>query len=614
MLNKRGQVTIFVIIALIIIGGVIGYFAVKGNLVFSNDPGELKPVFDYYDECIKQGITRGVSIAESQAGWIETPDFIPGTYYAPSSSQLSFLGLPVPYWHYISGNGLVKKQIPTKTEIENQMARYLEEEIQKCNFEQFHNKGFKIDLGTPSAKVKIADTKVSVNLNSDVTISKDQQSASKTDHNVEVNTKFGKLYNTATGIYNKEMSDAFLEQYASDVLRLYAPVDGVELTCAPKIWKTKTVFEDIRQALQANIAAIKFKGNYYQLSKEQDKYFVVNKDVDEAVNLLYFTDWPTKIVITGADNELMVAEPVGNQEGLGIMGFCYAPYHFVYDLHFPVLIQVYDGTEVFQFPVVVVIDKNMPRNAMPAVETSEQEEFDLCAIKAQELEVDVLDIHLTGINANVSFKCFDQVCRLGEAKNGKLETKAPACINGLLQISAGGYADKNILLSSNQESKVDVILDREYEVEVELRVDGKQANENALISFSGQRSAAVALPDVKSTTLSEGAYNVSVFVYKNSSISLPQTTKEQCFDTAKSGVLGLLGATEKKCVDISIPETKIESALIGGGRGETYFLPDLLEKGKIIINVDGFPEPKSLDELQNNYAAFEGSKVGVEFP
>ena len=62
----------------------------------------------------------------------------------------------------------------------------------------------------------------------------------------------------------------------------------------------------------------------------------------------------------------MIAKPIGTQPGLSAMKFCYAPYKFVYDMYFPVLIQVYskdDANEVFQFPVSVVINKNMPREA-----------------------------------------------------------------------------------------------------------------------------------------------------------------------------------------------------------------------------------------------------------
>ena len=36
-----------------------------------------------------------------------------------------------------------------------------------------------------------------------------------------------------------------------------------------------------------------------------------------------------KIEIHGTNGALMLARPVGNAQGMGAMGFCYSPYHFV---------------------------------------------------------------------------------------------------------------------------------------------------------------------------------------------------------------------------------------------------------------------------------------------
>ena len=60
-----------------------------------------------------------------------------------------------------------------------------------------------------------------------------------------------------------------------------------------------------------------------------------------------------------------------------------------------------------------------------------------------------------------------------------------------------------------------------------------------------------------------------------------------------------------------IPETKIEYALRGGGKGEVYILESQLQDGKIRVSVDALRVPKSLEELQYNYASFEDMGVDV---
>ena len=390
--------------------------------------------------------------------------------------------------------------------------------------------------------------------------------------------------------------------------------------CSPKIWKTREVVDELKSGLEANIGAIKFKGDYYTLREKEDEYFVVDKSVDEAVRLIYSKDWPTKVEIfgDGVDDEIMSAEAVGTQAGLGILGFCYTPYHFVYDVTFPVLVQIHDGLELFQFPVIAVIDNNQPKEAKLTgpLEIGEKE-FDVCEYDTQDIEINVYDINLNPVDANISYICFDQRCGVGESVDGNFVGKVPSCLNGYLQLRAGGYTDKSQLFSSNEESYADVILDKEYEVEVELEIGGKKIGESetAIIAFSSEEgtSTNAVLPGASSVKLSEGFYEIAVYAYENTDIVIPESEKTQCFEVAEKGFLGFLGGTKEECVDVTIPETKVDYALAGGGKGEEYLLPDQLEKGKVIVRVDELPKPKTIEQLQSNYELFETKHVELYF-
>jgi hypothetical protein len=612
LMGKRGQVAIYVIIAIVIVGIIVTFFAFRGQIFAPSIPAELKPVFDYYALCIEEQTREAISLAESQGGHVETGEYIPGSDYAPFSSQLNFLGFPVPYWYYLTGNGLIKESVPTKSEMGNEISTFVEERLNaNCNFDAFYAQGFDINMSQPSAKTTIQDAQVVVDVNAPLTISKGGSSAIKTTHSVTFSSKLGKLYNTATSIYDKEKTSAFLENYSTDVLMLYAPVDGAEISCSGRVWKTREVVDELKSGLEANIAMLKLKGDYYTLANKENNYFVIDMPTDEAVNFLYSRQWPTKIEIFGADNELMIAEPVGTQEGMGVMGFCYAPYHFVYDVKFPVMVQVLDGNEIFQFPVVVIIDKNMPRQGLPSTLEVGAEEVDICQFKTQDVDINIYDTELNKVDANLSYICFNQQCNLGSSEGGEFIGKAPACLNGYLRARANGYAEKKQLFSTNEEVAADVILDREYDVNLELEVGGEPLDGTAIVTFTGARAVSTALPDAEKIKLSEGLYNVTVYAYGNSSVTIPSSTKTQCTETAREGLLGLFGATQKKCFDITIPETKLDYALIGGGKSEIYILPSDLEKGRMKLKVDSMPMPSSIDELQNNYQAFDGMGVAL---
>ena len=618
--NKIGQMTIFVIVAIVIVVGIVLFFLFRGGIERGGISQELAPVFDYYSSCIKTELENALSIAGSQGGRVNIAEYIPGSEYAPFSNQLNFLGVPVEYWYYISGNGVIKENVPGIGEIEKDLENYLSERLNECDFSILEEQGFIVEnKDVREVNVRIDDNQVRMIVKSDLSVSKEEDSAVRREHEVVVDNKFGEYYNLAIEIYNKEKKDAFLENYGVDVLRNYAPVDGTEIQCSPKIWKTLEVVDELKNGLEANIRKIKLDGSYYDLNRKEDKYFVVNleKNVEQNVQFVYSKNWPTKLEIQGegVEQELMIAEAVGNQEGLGVMGFCYVPYHFIYDVSFPVLIQIFDNENIFQFPVAVIIDNNVPRQA----EFNEnyllrEDDFELCEFRDQNIDVNVFDVNLNRVDGIVSYECFEQRCNLGETENGALKTEVPQCLNGFLNVRAEGFADRKQIFSSNTEIVADIVLDREHEVSVELNLGGLSVSENAIITFTkDEKSVTALLPEIKSVKLSEGEYEIRVYAYDDSNIILPETSKRECTKVLESGLFGIFGATREECFDISIPETRIENALIGGGKGNDFFLESEVSKGKVIVDATALPRPSNLQELQNNFAAFEAGKVSVRF-
>ncbi len=612
MQNKRGQLTIIIIIALVLVAGTIIFFASTKQKTSAGIPTELKPVYDAYLSCIKEDAKKAANLAGSQAGFVYPKAYESGSEYYPFSSQLDFLGFPVQYWYYLAGNGVIKESVPTKTSIEEGIAKYVEDNIDRCNFDTFYQQGFSVNVSKVKVKARLSDSSLSLSVESDFIASKDSTVGRKSSHQVEVSTKLGKMFALALEIYNKEKTESFLENYSADILYSYAPVDGVEISCAPKIWKTREVVNTIKSALEANIGSIKLEGNYYNLKNKENQYFVVNQKTDEAVSFLYSSQWPSAFEVAGADDELMIAKPIGLQEGLGILGFCYSPYHFVYDLRFPVMVQIYDESELFQFPVSVIIDKNLPRKGVFS-EVQEQNDFNVCQYKNQQIEVNTYNISLTKIEANLSYSCFDQTCELGQTSSGTFSGFAPACVNGQLIAKSAGYSEKKTALSTNSESLADIILDKEYTLSVEVKVDGKSLPGTAILTFEGEKTITTSLPEINNISLTEGNYNVTLYVYGNSSITIPASTKTQCFESPVSGILGIIGQTKEQCIPISLPETSIGFALLGGGSTQVYLLPSDMEKGHITINSQSLPVPNSLENLQNNYDIFDTKRISMEF-
>ena len=80
-------------------------------------------------------------------------------------------------------------------------------------------------------------------------------------------------------------------------------------------------------------------------------------------------------------------------------------------------------------------------------------------------------------NRDLNYKWF------GKTRDGIYSGKAPACLNGQIIANAEGYARGKAGFSTNSESLAEIILDKEYEVELEIEANGKPIEGNALVVF-----------------------------------------------------------------------------------------------------------------------------------
>jgi hypothetical protein len=197
-----------------------------------------------------------------------------------------------------------------------------------------------------------------------------------------------------------------------------------------------------------------------------------------------------------------------------------------------------------------------------------------------------------------------------------LDNLFPQCINGNLIVSSPGFKDAKVSYTVLEGGEVSIFLDKLYEKEVNLKLDSKQYSGQAVISFLSEsgESTTILYPIQKEVNLSEGQYQIQVYVYENSSISIQASTQQQCIEVPKSGLGSLFGLTEEKCFDYSFPSQIISNALSGGGKEDYYLLESELENSKSVeINAESLPKPTSIEQLQTNYVLFENKGLDVSF-
>ncbi len=159
-LNKKGQVTIFIIIAIVIVAVLLILFFPRIKILIS---GPVAP--DYVKQCTEDSVREVLGKVEVQGGSLNPENFIlyegnkveyvcyTNEYYKRCTMQKPFL----------------------KQDIESEITNYIEPKVRTCINElkaQLENRGSQVSLGSINVKTEIIPNSVLITINAPMTVTK----------------------------------------------------------------------------------------------------------------------------------------------------------------------------------------------------------------------------------------------------------------------------------------------------------------------------------------------------------------------------------------------------------------------------------------------------------
>ena len=215
-MKKRGQVTVFAIVG-VIIAAVIVLFLVIRNQVYiggtniENLEKEFPPIQSHIDDCLEESGEKHINLIGKQGGYLTTN---PGTFRQYNGIGINYLCYNLEGKPECSNRGL------RLVDIENSLQKAIIQDLEKCiNINQFD----KINLDVSSSKlnldVDIAEDKVILKANLPVKISKGDVEAKRDKFEVELNYPLGRLYNSAKDIVDSEALHGNIDTLTYSVLK-----------------------------------------------------------------------------------------------------------------------------------------------------------------------------------------------------------------------------------------------------------------------------------------------------------------------------------------------------------------------------------------------------------
>jgi len=492
-LNKKGQVTIFIIIGIIILLAVSLIIALQTEVI-KFKPGEIIPtekgkVESFITSCMDKIGNDALLQIGLQSGYIYVSDSIAAD--ANQHLRISPMNV-IPYWAYGQNTN-----IPSMNQIKRDLDDYMQANLRSCLFgtQAFQESYDLIEKTSITADTIIQGTKVQFNAHWDVEIRNKEGDVitELIDHTYESPVKLKSVYDMAVRVVEKEMETLQLEIITQDLIALEhpnLPVAGFEMSCSEKQWDVSKAKQTMKDLLHINIPQLKIKGTEYVQFPEELTYYQNHYiwDIGEeyqnpqiSVNFQYDQTYPFYFYVTPLSGSKMKSSQLGGSQYLKFL--CMQNWKFTYDVVYPVLVHVRDDSTgyVFTTGMTVHLLRNMPNrgqaSARPSyfVQTATDDKY--CARRTVPMTVytyEQVENNETGVSfrepldgVNITFSCLRFKCDIGETKYGfsnrgdisGLTTNYPYCVGGILRGVKNGYQENwiRVVTSNGKENELNMI-------------------------------------------------------------------------------------------------------------------------------------------------------------
>ena len=523
MVNKKSQVTIFIIIGIIILVSLASvlYIRTKVTKKPSEIPPEVRkdPIDEYVGRCLYDVSKDALNIIGMQGGYINIPDQI-------RLDPLSSLALDplryftIPYWYNPNKNA-----IPSLNFIENQISDYIKDNIDSCinNFEPFKNEFDIKKIGNTTAKTKIMNGTIRVELNYpiQITYKSNISTSTKTKFVEDLNINFKKIYDLAVDITNADTTQLWLEKFTIYLMTSNPkiPFTGFKLSCSQNLWKVSDVKNAIKSDLHTFLPYVRFRNTkhipFMARPRAYDRFKgvtaedIANKNLPRGkppsdsfeyfrffwnftnnnynniiVSLDYQPQWGLYFNAKPSESGYLRSSLTKSTTIPGVLSkvFCINYYHFTYDIISPIKVTIRDDSAfnnegyTFNFAIPIIISNNygnkvtFPIEPTYSVETTSSE---MCGSLTEKKRMIKVYDYIKGVPtiANISYDCLGHVCNLGSTglSGGDilLETGLPrACRGGMIIAQKQGYISDEKQDMGQDEIELNILPTKTFEYAV----------------------------------------------------------------------------------------------------------------------------------------------------
>ena len=428
MFYKRGQITVFIIIGIILLIAVgLGIYLYTTTAIrpleeatlpaIQKVPAEVQPIQEYITSCVESTAKTALHRIGDYGGYTDASKFMFNPVEPTEGDAVQFSPdseLVIPYWwHLKSGNSCTGKcefssnrpmlrKAEGSPSIEEQVSEYISAHLKEClaGFPSFTAQGFEFaEKGDVKTETTIAKENVVVLVKYPLQARKADKTFNLNEYAVSLELNLGEMYKLAAELVNAQAENGILEHFTKELIAGFSGLDKNQLPPTSDIdiklgtgtvWVKYEVAQKIQEILTSYVPMLQV-GNtrYYKYIYAPEKTITGENIRDEKLfeniynrNMLFtatnntyptlgirftYLPWWKPYFDLNCNGQACMPESITSTY-MFIFGI--QKYSFAYDISYPVLVELYDPTALKGegYSLKFFIEANMRNNfPMPPV-------------------------------------------------------------------------------------------------------------------------------------------------------------------------------------------------------------------------------------------------------
>lgn len=229
MIYKKGQVTIFIIVAIIIIALIMLFFLVKskGGMPFFQQ--SMPNPYEYMEKCVKDNVNEAINLMLPQGGYLS-----PEHYTNYKDNKVEYLCYTKEYYKpCINQNPLLIEHL--KKEIK----RYSEGKIKDCFYaleNEYKKRNYNVETGSMTFDIELEPNQAIANIKKKIEIKKNEETRKFDNFKFKINSPIYDFGIISEEIANQEAKFCYFEYLGYSLLYPSFKINKDEINSDTKIY------------------------------------------------------------------------------------------------------------------------------------------------------------------------------------------------------------------------------------------------------------------------------------------------------------------------------------------------------------------------------------------